>query len=577
LKPSLHNIDTAPLWFDFENINVATIRDGYKGRYFLTLNISENIPDKFRGKLHHIKVKLNKEYFDKLPNYNDPAPAAYVKRYHDYDLTIPDIVFGVPYKDDHPLGSTVYWTSGHAYDISLTHNINIEHTPTEACIVSQETVDELSKVTGNLTDLIVAMQDFWTGVHSSCIKLPFSIVSSDGKFNTIKFDFSKFGGSFPFPNYNDSNLPEIASIIIMVNTFAPQVECGRKTVSSVTSVKYMDDKPKEKSDSMTSSLQVNFVGPYLTLYIDSVVYNSDMIPKTQSQPLTNDESGFVKMMISAINTGNTVAFNTKLTFNVPKQLKVEKIEGFNYTINPVDDSVYSITINTGMNLSPGTLITVSALFVFGPITKNEVYNSARLFLKSSSGTFELTDVEGSYSVTQNLQSKVLWPLEGSEDYSTGAWFRMIGLPIILAIALIGALIAFAAIKHHKDQADVEMFNNSVNNPSSSYAKTSGAGVGGASGSPSGANKPNNANEAGPVRHKIANTNYLMTGGVGRVVKDGNPTALDDGEEDDDVKRTRNELPESQPQPKPQSQPKKSDDGSFFDKLKDLFTFKSCRS
>jgi len=50
-------------FFDFENINVVTIRDGFKGEYNLQVNISKDFPDELRGKPIEIKISLNTSYF----------------------------------------------------------------------------------------------------------------------------------------------------------------------------------------------------------------------------------------------------------------------------------------------------------------------------------------------------------------------------------------------------------------------------------------------------------------------------------------------------------------------------------
>ena len=67
IGPSDHNIDVPPEFFDFENINVATIRDGFKGEYNLQVNISSSFPDYLRGKPIEIKIELNTSYFKHFP------------------------------------------------------------------------------------------------------------------------------------------------------------------------------------------------------------------------------------------------------------------------------------------------------------------------------------------------------------------------------------------------------------------------------------------------------------------------------------------------------------------------------
>ena len=58
IKPNDHNIDVVPEFFDFENINVVTIRDGFKGEYSLQINVTDDFPVNLRGKPIEIKLEI---------------------------------------------------------------------------------------------------------------------------------------------------------------------------------------------------------------------------------------------------------------------------------------------------------------------------------------------------------------------------------------------------------------------------------------------------------------------------------------------------------------------------------------
>ncbi len=45
IKPSNHNLEVAPEFFDFGFVNVVTIRDGFKGEYNLQINVTSDFPD----------------------------------------------------------------------------------------------------------------------------------------------------------------------------------------------------------------------------------------------------------------------------------------------------------------------------------------------------------------------------------------------------------------------------------------------------------------------------------------------------------------------------------------------------
>jgi hypothetical protein len=132
--------------FDFQSINVATIRDGFKGDYYYHLTVAENIPDSLRGKLIALNVTLKPQFFDRLPGPTDPtvptltypvAPPSPLspslvhdstpfvpQGIHDYQLSIPQIMFGVPLAAASQWPDEVFWTSGFAHNLKFTHTIN---------------------------------------------------------------------------------------------------------------------------------------------------------------------------------------------------------------------------------------------------------------------------------------------------------------------------------------------------------------------------------------------------------------------------------------------------------------------
>eukprot|EP01107_Rhizomastix_libera_P001783 TRINITY_DN12_c0_g1_i1.p1 TRINITY_DN12_c0_g1~~TRINITY_DN12_c0_g1_i1.p1 ORF type:complete len:2397 (-),score=564.07 TRINITY_DN12_c0_g1_i1:64-7254(-) len=532
IAPSGHNVDTAPLFFDFENINVATIRDGFKGRYFYQLTVLPNLPQKFKGKLHEISVGLKKEYFDVLPGPNDPTPKAFKDAgHHDYTLTVPSIVFGVPYESTHSLAGGVYWTSGHAFNLKLTHRISNTHTPKEACIATQENLDALASVSGNAINLIQGMQNFWSNISKTCRKVPFT-TTPDGDFTIVNFDFSKFGAQFPFPNGHE---PEIADLKILLNTYAEQVSPGRKIISTTTSTQYKDDVGKEKLHNPYSPLSVNFVGPYLFLDIDSTIYDDSMKPLSYKASLSSSSTGFVRMNIIATNIGNGLAYNTDLSFHVPSTLSVVDPGPYTYNVSEINGDVFTLTVKTDMNMAPGSPFFISVLFKFGPVTESEILSDNRIFLQKSSSTFDLTASKSGASVTQNLNKQVLWPIGVINNDSKGVspvWFTMIGVPIIILI-LIFLLTALLARKRPNLRK-----KDKTPNP---YTKTEEL------------ETLVTEDPIKPYKHKVADANYIMTGGKGLRVKDGNPTApakddevplMDDDDMQDDQRSNQKKKPQN---------------------------------
>jgi hypothetical protein len=76
------------------------------------------------------------EYFDKLPGLpSDPTGV------HDYTLSIPPLVIGVPFDADYPnpdWAGKVFYTSGFAHNLVWSQSINPLFTPTvsNACSIA---------------------------------------------------------------------------------------------------------------------------------------------------------------------------------------------------------------------------------------------------------------------------------------------------------------------------------------------------------------------------------------------------------------------------------------------------------
>eukprot|EP01107_Rhizomastix_libera_P001785 TRINITY_DN12_c0_g1_i3.p1 TRINITY_DN12_c0_g1~~TRINITY_DN12_c0_g1_i3.p1 ORF type:complete len:2440 (-),score=653.16 TRINITY_DN12_c0_g1_i3:246-7565(-) len=539
IAPSGHNVDTAPLFFDFENINVATIRDGFKGRYFYKLDVSPNLPQKYKGKLHEISIGLKTEYFDVLPGPNDPTPKAFKDAgHHDYTLTVPSIVFGVPYESTHSLAGGVYWTSGHAFNLKLTHKVEKTHTPVQACIINKETLTNLSIITGDPTTMISKLQTFWAKLNTTCTVVPFT-TTPDGDYNTVTFDFSNLGSQFPFPNGHE---PEIADLDILLQTYAAQVPAGRKVVSTLTQVGYNDDASKSKSDATVPQLSVNFVGPYLELDIDSTLYNNDMQMIGKGVEIAEDMSGYVSMNITATNIGNGDAFYTDLIFYVPSSFEVQHIDTYSF-VKGADVGGYSpITVNTEMNMSPGVPLFVSALFRFTSASSGQTSGNNRVFLQRSAGKFDLTSAKNLMTVTQTLDEQVTWPLiqTSASKKSSSVWVLAIILP---TIALLALFLAAALIKRKRQgglEPDTE-FNNPISEPAKEEPVAAKSAPAVAPRVPARPERkqpaqPAAADDDKPIRHRLADANYLMTGGKGLKIKNGNPTApAEPDDEGEDVK------------------------------------------
>ena len=126
--PSDHNANVESQFFDFQSINVVSIRDGFQGEYYYKLTLKEGLNEKYFGRIWEIKVKINYDYFDMLPgSSNDPSIKVKYDHtyYHDYTLEVPSIKFGIPYPSTYSIEeyrNKVFYTLGKGTDIKIIYN-----------------------------------------------------------------------------------------------------------------------------------------------------------------------------------------------------------------------------------------------------------------------------------------------------------------------------------------------------------------------------------------------------------------------------------------------------------------------
>jgi hypothetical protein len=109
LTPSDANILTPGTFFDFDFVNVTTIRDGFKGSYFLDLAIDPSIPDSLRAKIYDIKLSINPEYFNHIPGVSGKDPVNWPDT-----LDLPPMKFAIA-----DANNNAFYRSGYSTGVSL--------------------------------------------------------------------------------------------------------------------------------------------------------------------------------------------------------------------------------------------------------------------------------------------------------------------------------------------------------------------------------------------------------------------------------------------------------------------------
>ena len=303
VEPSDHNVDVAPEFFDFGSINVATIRDGFKGDYYYKITVSPSLPAELRGKPISIGLDLVEDMFDALPSYNDPTKAGY----HDYHVQIPSLMIGVPYKDGAYAGKVLY-TPSYATDLKLFYKQPIEWEIKGIKYVTDEQISQFTDaaIKENRTS---ELQAVWDSVPESKITYTSTPESNQNK---IYVDFSNDFSQFPKPN---GYQPDIAKFSFIIQTYSEVLGYGNKKINNEPKLYYSNWVKKEKNVRGPDSQTVFAKGAWLTMRYTSKIQiedNGEYVDNID-QRLFPTDNGTLKIFFTMQNDGNENCYNTNFT------------------------------------------------------------------------------------------------------------------------------------------------------------------------------------------------------------------------------------------------------------------------
>ena len=335
--PSDHNKNVSSQFFDFECINLVTIRDGFKSEYYYKLTLKEGLDEKYFGRFWEIKVNLKYEYFDVLPGLdNDPATKVNydITMKHDYLLKVPSIKFGIPYSSNYIIPeyrNKVFYTIGRATNISISYNIIDEFSLDDIKIVSEEEVEKLRKATSNSANVNEQLLDIWNnGIANKSSYLtgeirakPFEAVKG---FKRIWIYLNQSFPEFPYEIYGQS---DTTKIYILVKTSAPQVTFGTRLVLKWGYGEYNDSRVIRKTNT-DLAYSIASSGPWIYVDIDNTIVKYDK----QSDNFTEVEDqkhyslkGYMKLKITALNGGSKDAYQTSYKYIFSKYVTILKNYG----------------------------------------------------------------------------------------------------------------------------------------------------------------------------------------------------------------------------------------------------------
>ena len=418
IKPSNHNIEISPEYFDFGSVNVVTIRDGFKGEYDLKITISSNFPDKYRGKPIEIKIDLNTSYFDHFPGTStDPTKA---NRYHTYQVKIPSIYIAVPYKDG-PFKGKVLYTSAQAKitDFYFTSFIDLSM---EAKYVDNDFI-ALFKNASQGEEPIKNMDTLWETLKN---QKSLNIIETPKDENTKLVNITSIAKDYPlFPQVNYDDLDK-AEVNVLVRSVASQLKMGYSTPFTIIRIVYKNwiDVPKFSAG---IAYPVQAKGPWIEISYTSTLVDyisDDIYLEREYQQLSPAEEGIIKVQYKLENAGNGNAYNVRYQLLIEQNITYfacyKGSKFISKKKNDVGQTLLTFDLNAPINA--GELIGGIIYLKYNKLLEpDELINNTKIIIpdslkvaKESSVIMDLTDKKGEKEVTQVLRKNIVYKYSNNE-------------------------------------------------------------------------------------------------------------------------------------------------------------------
>ena len=314
MTPSQRNLDISPQFYDLTFNNVLNIKDALEGDYFYCLNVSSSFPEKYKGKMWEIKMKLNEEYFESLPSVNDST------NIHDYHLTIPSIKFGVPLSSG-PYAGKVFYNLGQASNITINYKLIsqllFKSSGDKVRIVSEKDIHDLTVAISNNDNKYDKLLEIWDRLNNKYpeiqkkIKLSYSKKVSE-TYQNITIDLSKALPLFP---YEVEQNPFVTNFSILVQSYASKIPFGYFDILKDTKINYNDGR-KSKIVYADEPLNINcfssgpkIVGNYEYTTSASDISNTEFNTEDQTIYQGDTANSYIKFYIENQGT-DTSYYNT---------------------------------------------------------------------------------------------------------------------------------------------------------------------------------------------------------------------------------------------------------------------------
>ena len=407
IRPSDHNIEVAPEFFDFENINVVTIRDGFKGEYNLQINVTKNFPDNLRGKPIEIKLEVLPEYFDHFPGTKTDLTK---KDFHKYTVKVPSLYIAVPFKDGE-FKDKVLYTSAQASDLDLSLLIGLDWKIDGIKYVTPDVLDEMANATVN-TDSATELDKYWERLGNKTIKYKEEKVD----YNNKKLSLVGIKDDYPYFPQIVKGGPDKAEVTVLIRSSVAQIPYGQSYPIDNVKMKYnkWNGKPKESEGSRPF---IYGSGAWIVLNYGRTLFQElpdGTYVEKESQDLYHDDEGIMRVDFTIKNIGNGDSYNTVYEILLDKDLTyishAQGIKEVNVK-NQKDGTNVTFELNSSIlkGHSFGSYIYLryyKCIESYGELTTDEYSKLPKSLkvAKEAAAIIDLTQVKGENRVTERIRT-----------------------------------------------------------------------------------------------------------------------------------------------------------------------------
>ena len=422
IRPSDHNIEVAPEFFDFENINVVTIRDGFKGEYNLQINVTKNFPDELRGKPIEIKLEVLPEYFDHFPGTSTDE----IKDFHNYEVKLPSLYIAVPFKDG-PFKDKVLYSSAQSTDLNLSLTIGLDWKIDGIKYVEPNDVDNMANATID-SNSEKELEKLWNQIKGN--KVEFTEEKID--YNNKRLSLVGIKKDYPYFPKIVKGGPDIAEVTVLIKSTVEQLPFGTTYPIDNVRMKYKQWNGKDKQDKGSRPF-IYGTGPWIVLsYTRTLVdkISDGVYIEKANQELYHDDEGIMRVDFTISNIGNGDSYNTVYEIFIDKNLTyldhgegIEKVsvkkekDGTDVSLELKAGSIKGEKVSSSIYLRYHKYIDT-----YDGLNKDQLSQLPKSMkvAEKAAAIFDLTKIEGEKRATEHLRT----PLSFDYTLKTGSTIYM---------------------------------------------------------------------------------------------------------------------------------------------------------